>query len=62
MTLLNSSCIPYLTNNDYSNIAETFLHYNGAINYSDCTIWGSMEVLSIGEIGSFDDDSDLILE
>ncbi len=58
--LLNSCDIHYLTANDYSSAIGTYLHYNGAVNFSDCTILKSMESLGIDEIVSFDSDFDLI--
>lgn len=58
--LVNSCDIHYLNANDYSNTIDTYLHYNGAINYSDCTILRSMESLGIDEIVSFDSGFDLV--
>ena len=57
--LLNSCNVHYLINNDYSNAIGTYLDYGGAVNYSIVYL-GSMEVLQIGEIVSFDGDFDLI--
>ena len=58
--LLNSCDIHYLTANDYSAAIDAYLHYNGAVNYSNCTVLRSMESLGIDEIASFDSDFDLV--
>ena len=58
--LLNSCDIHYLNANDYSKAIDVYLHYNGAINYSDCTVLRSMESLGIDEILSFGSGFDLV--
>ncbi|WP_407379638.1 type II toxin-antitoxin system VapC family toxin [Methanobrevibacter sp.] len=58
--ILNSCDIHYLNSNEYNNAIELYLYYNGAVNYSDCTILKSMESLGINKIVSFDSDFDLI--
>ena len=58
--LLNSCEVHYLNANDYSNAIDLYSYYNGAINYSDCTILRSMENLGINKIISFDGGFDLI--
>ncbi|MBR0271058.1 MAG: PIN domain-containing protein [Methanobrevibacter sp.] len=59
--ILNSCDIHYLNSNEYNDAIDLYLHYNGAINYSDCTILKSMESLGINKIVSFDSDFDSIL-
>ena len=60
INFLSKCDIHYLTANDYSSAIGTYLHYDGAVNFSDCTILKSMESLGIDEIVSFDSDFDLI--
>lgn len=58
--LLNVHIFDYLTKEDYQSAMELFRFYNGAVNFSDCTILVSMQKHGIGRIATFDSDFDKI--
>ena len=58
--IINSCNIHFLSSNEYYTAIDLYLHFNGAINYSDCTILKSMESLGINKIVSFDSGFDLV--
>ena len=52
--------IQYLTPDDYNRAMDLYLHYDSAINYSDCTILSTMFQNDISKILSFDSDFEKI--
>lgn len=52
--------IQYLTHDDYKEVIDLYLHYDSAINYSDCTILSTMFQNNISQILSFDSDFEKI--
>lgn len=52
--------IQYLTHDDYKEAIDLYLHYDSAINYSDCTILSTMFQNNISQILSFDSDFEKI--
>lgn len=56
----NTNEIHYLTEKEYNESMELYVHYNTAINYSDCTILKTLEKYNINQIISFDSDFDKV--
>lgn len=52
--------IMYLTPKDYEDAVELYLNYDSSINYSDCTILGTMFDNGIRRIATFDSDFEKI--
>ncbi|MCC7552979.1 MAG: type II toxin-antitoxin system VapC family toxin [Methanobacteriaceae archaeon] len=52
--------IHYLSEKEYEKTIDTYLNYDSAINYNDCTILQSMKKFDINRIVSFDSNFDKI--
>ena len=59
-SIVNLTVFDCLTAEDYKAAMDLFWYYDGAINFSDCTILRSMQNHGITRIVSFDSDFDKI--